>query len=102
MGSQLRHPVSAMERDTTPRPIMPQKHEREKLRQTNVRLSPLGNRLLDSLTKYHGVTKTAVIDMLLRDHARLLGVLAPPRAVAELEIVDASDKEDGAGQDEPE
>ena len=64
---------------------MPKKHEREKLRQTNVRLSPLGNRLLDTLMEYHGVNKTAVIDMLLRHHARDLGLLVNPEPVAALD-----------------
>lgn len=64
---------------------MPKQYEREKLRQTNVRLSPLGNRLLDVLVEYHGVNKTAVIDMLLRDHARDLGLLANPMPVAIME-----------------
>lgn len=66
---------------------MPKKHEREKLRQTNVRLSPLGNRLLDTLVEYHGVNKTAVLDMLLRDGARDLGLLVAPEPVAALEAV---------------
>lgn len=69
---------------------MPKKHEREKLRQTNVRLSPLGNRLLDTLVDYHGVNKTAVIDMLLRDHARGLGLLVNPAPVAALEAIEES------------
>lgn len=66
---------------------MPKKYEREKLRQTNVRLSPLGNRLLDLLVEYHGVNKTSVIDMLLRDHARAIGLLVNPEPVAELELL---------------
>ena len=92
--------MSAMERDTTPKPIMPQKHDREKLRQTNVRLSSLGNELLDALMEYYGVTKTAVIDMLLRDHARDVGLLVSPEPVAALEAVGCKEVE--VNEDEPE
>jgi hypothetical protein len=78
---------------------MPKKHEREKLRQTNVRLSPLGNRLLNALAEYHGVNKTAVIDMLLRDQARAVGLLAHTLPVAVLEDV-SEDVEHAATRDE--
>lgn len=72
---------------------MPAKHERDKLRQTNVRLSSLGNKLLDTLVEYHGVTKTAVIDMLLRDRARDLGLLVSPEPVAGLELAEEAEVE---------
>lgn len=68
---------------------MPQQYERTKLRQTNIRLSQLGNELLDGLAEYYGTNKTAVVDLLLREKGRDLGMIGPPPVVSS-----ASDMED--------
>lgn len=72
---------------------MPDQYDRAKLKQTNVRLSRLGNELLDKVVEYHGITKTAVFDMLLREHARDLGLLVAPAPAARLEITDRDSDE---------
>lgn len=67
---------------------MPAKYDRQKSRQTNIRLSPLGNRLLDTIVKHHGVNKTAAVEMALRYYGRDLGLLASAGPVTVLEPVD--------------
>lgn len=70
---------------------MPDQYDRSKHRQTNIRLSKLGNALLDTLVEYYGVTKTDAIEIALRGEARQLGLLVRPEPVACLERVDGED-----------
>ena len=78
---------------------MPKQYERTKLRQTNVRLSPLGNELLDGLAEYYGTNKTAVVDLLLREKGRDLGMIGPPPVVSSLEELPQSADPDGEDEE---
>lgn len=50
------------------------KMSRHKNAQTNVRLSPVGKEALQALSERHGISATAVVEMLLRDRARAEGL----------------------------
>lgn len=47
---------------------------RHKNPQTNVRLSPIARAALQALSERHGLSATAVVEMLLRDRARADGL----------------------------
>jgi hypothetical protein len=42
------------------------------------RLSAEGKRLLEAVQEYHGLSQSSVIEFLLREHARKVGILPPP------------------------
>ncbi len=51
---------------------------------TSVRLTTVGNELWEELADSMGVSKTGVLEILVREKARALGILPPPRVRVDL------------------
>jgi antitoxin component of RelBE/YafQ-DinJ toxin-antitoxin module len=45
--------------------------------QVNVRISDLGKNIMSALQDHYGISQAAVVEMLLRDKAREVGMLGP-------------------------
>lgn len=48
---------------------------------TSFRLSQRAHRLMERLSTHYGLSKTGVIELLLRNHAREIGMLSGPEKI---------------------